>query len=210
MFHQVILSPFLLLFFAAPGILCWNLATLKLPPDAIVKDIAIHKARAFLVAPRLNRNQNVTLFEVPWPELSNLTGYASPKLFKPFPSFESQIPGDCNCLQSGVSLAMDSKSKYLYVLDTGSKKCYAKLILYDVWFSNFVKQKVLSIDNRHLNSLILDSASDSLFLSDAGDCSLLVLRTADLEYTQLYPRYNEYIVPVLTLAVCNGLLYMTS
>uniref|UniRef100_A0A8D9F870 Uncharacterized protein n=1 Tax=Cacopsylla melanoneura TaxID=428564 RepID=A0A8D9F870_9HEMI len=210
MSHHVSLSPLLILLFTTRGLLFWNLATLKLPPDAILKDIAIHKSRAFLAAPRLNRLQNVTLFEAPWPELSNLTGYASPKLFKPFPSFESQIPGDCNCLQSGVSLAMDPKSKFLYVLDTGSKKCYAKLILYDVWFSNFVKHKVLTVDNRHLNSLILDSATDSLFVSDAGDCSLLMLRTADLEYTKLYPRYNEYIVPVLNLAVCNGQLYMTS
>uniref|UniRef100_A0A8D8YEQ6 Uncharacterized protein n=1 Tax=Cacopsylla melanoneura TaxID=428564 RepID=A0A8D8YEQ6_9HEMI len=163
MSHHVSLSPLLILLFTTRGLLFWNLATLKLPPDAILKDIAIHKSRAFLAAPRLNRLQNVTLFEAPWPELSNLTGYASPKLFKPFPSFESQV-----------------------------------------------KHKVLTVDNRHLNSLILDSATDSLFVSDAGDCSLLMLRTADLEYTKLYPRYNEYIVPVLNLAVCNGQLYMTS
>ncbi|KAI5727810.1 hypothetical protein M8J77_007257 [Diaphorina citri] len=192
-------------------ILAWNLATLKLPQESILKDIAVHKARAFLVVPRLNRHQNVTLFEAPWPEFSNLTSYSSPKLFKPFPSFDSQIPGDCNALQSGVSLAMDLKAKFLFVLDTGSKKCPAKIIQYDVWFSSFVKQRVLdTIDNHHLNSLILDTHSDVLYISDAGDCSILVMKPTDLEYTRCYARYNEYIVPVLTLGACNGHLYMTS
>ncbi|KAI5698927.1 hypothetical protein M8J75_014001 [Diaphorina citri] len=160
-------------------ILAWNLATLKLPQESILKDIAVHKARAFLVVPRLNRHQN--------------------------------IPGDCNALQSGVSLAMDLKAKFLFVLDTGSKKCPAKIIQYDVWFSSFVKQRVLdTIDNHHLNSLILDTHSDVLYISDAGDCSILVMKPTDLEYTRCYARYNEYIVPVLTLGACNGHLYMTS
>lgn len=74
-----------------------------------------------------------------------------------------------------------------------------------------MKQKVLdSIDNRHLNSLIFDVKSDSIYISDAGDSSLLVMNPSDLEFTRVIPRYNEYSVPLRSLAVCHGLLYMTS
>lgn len=69
----------------------WNLSGLQLPEQSILKDIAIHKSRAFLVVPRLNRQQAVTLFEAPWPEMSNATALLSPRLVKPFPNLESQV-----------------------------------------------------------------------------------------------------------------------
>ncbi|XP_059166560.1 major royal jelly protein 1-like [Physella acuta] len=136
--------------------------------SAIQVDDFNSQTKVFVTAPRLKEAKGV-------PSGLNTVEHLSPDsktgILRPFPDWETNKLGDCNALQLPMSIAIDPRTGYLYVIDVGrvgvtsdhpSNLCPPKLVVFNTRAGGLLVRShefpdsVVSRSTNFLNDIVLD------------------------------------------------------
>lgn len=139
---------------------CWDLSVLKVPSTYYASSIAVYKNRAFLALPRSSCFNNIvdpTLVEVPWLNRGKRGGFRK----RIYPHYKEQRWDACKDHQDVISLDVEQDRGKLWVLDRGSIKCPAKIVIYNLYYNTIGQSSKLgSVSGYKLSSLVVDPLRD--------------------------------------------------
>ncbi|XP_065334616.1 protein yellow-like [Cloeon dipterum] len=129
--------------------------TLK-PEDIQPRYMAVYKTRIFLSI-KYDSNLPVSLVSLPTSGASSL----SPKL-TPVPSLDMHGYGNCNKIEKAKGLQVDSVGR-LWVLDSGSLKCYSKIWAIDLADNDHTKLIYQFPFHKLMHDIVIDETPNGTF-----------------------------------------------
>ncbi|XP_046754076.1 protein yellow-like [Diprion similis] len=154
------------------------------PENNAIAGIKLWKGNMYLTIPRWKSGVPVTLARTPSTPVQDKKGLRNtkPKL-DAYPSWDMQLPGDCNAFQSVQSMEIDPQGR-MWVLDTGrtetmgehpTVRCPPRLVILDLENGGAVLKKfefpddVARHNSSYLNDIVLDHEDGGYaYVSDSG------------------------------------------
>lgn len=109
----------------------WTLSSLNITSRTAVIHVSVYYGRAFLCLSHPAPSIYPTLIEASWPE--NMIG-VKPKIF-PSDATHLRRFGKCKGIKQAQSTDIDANGR-LWMIDSGSGSCSAKIIIYDLLYFN--------------------------------------------------------------------------
>lgn len=197
----------------------WNLNSIKISDTYFASSVSLFKSRAFLTLPRTscyNNLTNPTLVEVPWNGEYRDSDYNLMYKKKPYPNHKDQTWGRCKELQNAISAEVEQKRGRLWVLDGGTDKCPATIVVYNLYYNTEVVRVPLAYGS--WSSLTVDTRGNDfvggkVFVGGQGS-DLLVFSAISMKMWRLKlmvpdMEHIQVSAELLAISKLDSVIYLT-